>query len=1554
MAVLAVNETLGYLLILPILVCYNSGASDALKLSCRKESGMSVRRTVSLVFLFCFLILSVSYAAEQTKVDPVLAANYQKLAGEVSAANIARTINTLSAQESRVAGYPGCDAATQYVLNEFKKLGLEDIKVEPFKVAVPVDKGASLEFNGKSYRLYPIWPNLVRTSQLPKEGITGQLIYAGSGKLAEFDGYDVDGSIVMLDFNSGSEWLNAPRLGAKAVIFIEPDSTMRGEAEAKFISIPVSIPRFWISKADAASLQALCAVNRPPVVRVKCRMPWERRTTYNISGVIKGTDPKLKNQIIIIESYYDSTSVVPSLSPGAENACGIASMLELARIFKKHPPGRTVWFIATSAHFQSLQGIREYVDRHLHEFQRPGTREKMAAWFSRIIPGMAHRTVRKPPQIYLFVGLDLSSQTKGVGVFYKGYFYDCREDIQNKFSDIARVCRENTEKIGAVLGFDPAKAFADGVNPIAGKNWRNFIPGKIALDAEAVTLAGARGISFVSTDDGRALVDTPFDVAEKVNVANLVQQTRLLACLFYHILHDTNSPEAVDVPKFPITEPSNFARMTLQGGFARLQGQVLILNLKKSFIPNTPVPNTLVIVRHVHLNKTLMGVRGNMIGTVDKEARFSFPGVAPLTTYPGPPRKMSVAAYRLDPDSGEIIYSPDQGIWGADFYPTEIPINTGIKDIPIVVFKCRSTAIFDLIDPQSLRTLPQIDIFEGESNARPRMYGVSLAVPEWQVSHVEDVAVIFTMPNTLLKITMSAGPAATRLVLINATKEKPEGIGYVVGNGVPIKNTSLRVAKDMWILDDFRINRLRKYRIINEGIDKLHKLAADEIKLAEKALAEKKYSVFDAHARAAWGYESRAYPDVQKTAKDVVNGVIFYLALLLPFAYFAERLLFGFSDLKRQLATAFAIFLGIFAAFRYFHPAFDITMNPVIVFIAFTMLALSFLVTVLVTNRFEEQLKALNRSMSGVHKVDIGRMSIAAAAFSLGISNMRRRRARTFLTCITLILLTFTVLSFTSIVQTMRFNKVPAPGKPRYNGLMLRTAMWEQLQEPAYRLLKDEFGATRAVAPRAWYYGAAPGEQTFMTLKRNDKTFDARGIVGFTPEEKRVTHPEKALIKGRWFRPSDRYAMIIPGAIAKALEITEEDVGKAKVTFSGVEYTIIGIIDNDKFKKITDLDREPLTPVDFIMMQKLTQQGKTMGEAGFREYTHLEPDTVFFVPYQTLINLGGEIRSIAINFVTPEEVKEVLDKLMPRLGLNLYAGLGNRTFRYSSIATKSGKGFSAVFIPVLIAALIVLNTMLGSVYERVREIGIFSSLGLAPNHIAMLFIAEAMVYAVLGAVAGYLIGQGASKLIYTFHLLPGLYLNFSSLSAVLSTLIVVGVVLLSTIYPARKASEVATPAIERSWKVPDPVGDVWNISLPFAVTGAQATGVNKFIAEWFEAYEEYSVGDFVTQNVETSAYDSEFGKAYRVQCRAWLAPFDLGVSQEVILDTIPTSMEDVYEVRLTINRESGDISNWKRVNRRFLNTLRKQFLIWRTLRAEERERYLSTKPQAESASAPQA
>lgn len=1559
----------------------------------------------AIILLLTACLARPGAAQEAEKPDPALQARYRSLAGAVSGDRIAATMKALSSPGigSRVLGYPGDAAASRYILDQLKAIGLSDVTSETFKTSVPMDDGAFVQSAEGETRVYPLWPNMVRTSQTPKTPLKGRLIDIGQARLQDMEGRKVAGSIALVDFDCGNNWLNAVRSGAQAILFREPDILNRGEAEAKFMSIPVDVPRYWISKAGAATLKSQIGKD----VSLSCRMPWKRVTGHNILAKIEGSDPRLKDEIIILGAYYDASSVVPSIAPGAESASGVAGLLELARVYKQHPPKRTVWLLASDGHFEGLAGTRYWLDKHFDQFTRPGVGEKMGVWiasrpgFMRGLTGLlliagiallASSLLRKKPaggqprtgdwrwtgvtllvlgilsalsikmagtstqirtrdDIYLYCGLDLSSQSSGVGLFYKGYFYDFREDIKGRFSDLATVARDNAARASKTLGRDPDLAFADGVNDIAGKNWRNYIPGKIAFDAEAVSVGGGVGVTFATINDSRALVDTPFDTFEHTNPQNVTTQVKLLACVIDHFLQDPTQEGRLGARMFPIREPNAFQRIGIQGGFATVSGQVVEYNPQKSFVPNQPVGGTIAILRSGH--KSFMGVRANLVELAGPQGHFRFPGVAPVTAYGGP-HPTGLAAYKLDPDTGGIRYAPDQGVFGGEFNYTGFDVATSSKAMPVVVFPCVATSVYDLVDPQSLRALGGLEVMDGATNGAPRTYGTAVATPEPMVSHVEDGAVIFTPPNERIKLTMSAGPAATRLLLLNSTGSKTaaeaEGIGYDVGpHGTTITNTAYKAAHDMYMLDDFRINRLKKYRIINQGIDNLHRLAGVELKAAEKAQKARDFEGFEAHSRSAWGFEARAYPDVQQTATDVVRGVLFYLALLLPFSFFIERLFFGFPDLTKQLTAFILIFVAVAIGFSRIHPAFEITLNPMIVILAFILLVLSGLVVVLVSGKFEEQLRALNRQVSGVHRVDIGRMSVAAAAFSLGVSNMRRRKTRTVLTCVSLILVTFIVLSFTSIVNEIRFNARPTATKPAYNGIMLRTAMWEPLQEPAYRLLNDEFGRTRPVGARAWFFGASLGEQSSLTVSNGARKFDAKAAVGLTPAEENITHPSRALIAGRWFHDGDRRAVILPARMAKELGVTTADIGQAKVRFAGVSYTVIGILDPIKFRNLKDLDGEPLTPVDFILMNKQQGQSQSLGEAGFREYQHMDPDTTFIVPYQTLVDMGGEIRSIAINFISADEVKNELDSLMPRLGLNLYAGKGNITYRYSSIGGSSTKGFATILIPIIIAGLSVLKTMLDSVYERVREIGIFSSIGLAPNHIAMLFFAEATVYGILGAVSGYLIGQGVSKVLAETGWLAGLTLNFSSMSAVISTVLVMVVVWLSTLYPARKASEVATPAIDRSWKVPEPDGDNWRIPLPFSVTGEQAVGVNSFLGEWFQAYEEYSVGDFVTQDVRTDSFDTGHGKGYGLSCKTWLAPFDLGVSQSVRLETVPTEMEDVYEIHVTLGRESGDITNWKRVNRRFLNTLRKQFLIWRTLGSEERDKYLGS---AEPPSAP--
>ncbi len=1505
----------------------------------RTDSGPSLRSALVLQLVLATLLLAIAApllaqgTATGTVIDKPLARKYRELTSAISLDGLKETVSYLSSLGTRYTGYPGCEKAADYLYERMQNIGLEEVTRENFYVPVPVEKVAYLEVKGSNrrFKLHALYPNLVRTPQVPPEGLTAPLIYGGTCALREFDGKKVEGSICLAEFNCGNQWENVFRLGGKGVIFVEPEDTIRGEVEAKFVSIPIDTPRYLIGREDADYLISLLQTHPDVEVTIHCKMPWERRQGTNISGIVPGSDPQLKDQVIIIEAYYDSTSIVPSLAPGAESSLGVATMLELAKLIKAQKPARTVMFLATSGHFQALAGMRAWLARHYNELH--DNRLRVAA----------------------FLALDLSSRTHNVGLFYKGMFYDEREDIQRNFADFARVCRETSEQIALTMGTDAGSLFSDAVNPVAGKPWRVYIPGKIALDNEPFTLGGGMGMAFVTTNDARPAVDTPYDVYSKVRFKNVLIQARFLAGLFDKIL---NSPD------MPVSTKPHFDRLFVTGGFTRLDGRIVEFDPTVSFFPDSPIPKSMAIFRSA--NKTLMGVRGDIIQMVDDSGEFSINGIPPSNAYDGK-RPMRFEAYKLDENTGAITYAPDQGAQGAAIYPLEFPITSGIKGATLVVFKCQPMQLFELVDPQSLRALTNISVYRARTETEPRKYGYAITHPESWVSHVDAEAVIFGQPKQFrvidgkevqvqdsdsLKVVMSAGPAAKRLLLLNTVDPDPDdphhrpnpiGIGYNVEKYPSIYHTPLRVATDMYNLDDMRIKKLAAFRIINKNIDNLHKLCHDELELARKALEEQRYDSYGSHARAAWGYEARGYPDVEKTANDVVKGVLFYLALLLPFAFFMERLLFAFRDIKQQIFGMLGIFAAIFIVFRYVHPAFNLTMNPVIVLLAFIMLVLAGVVITIIVNKFEEQLKQMHQQIAGTHTADIGRMSVAAAAFSLGVSNMRRRKARTALTSITLVLVTFIVLSFTSVEQQIRLNKVPSPGIPLYNGIMVRDAMWRPLETSAYQILHDEFASRgRAVAPRAWFYAAEMGEQSFVQVTNLDTgaTYDVRSLTGLSPQETKVTGIDSALEAGRWLEKNEMRACILPGGVATGLGITEDDLGRARVQIMGIVFQVVGILNDESVKRITDLDEEMLTPVDFILMQKMQGGSNQSAEsAGFREYLHLAPDQTVILPYETMINMGGTLRSVAIDFTTPQEVSHVLQLLMKRLGFNLYAGIGGRTYKFSSIATQSVTGLADLLIPLLIAALIVLNTMLGAVYERTKEIHIFGSIGLAPSHVGVLFIAEATVYAVMGAILGYLLGQIVAKVSVHTGWLQGLSLNYSSMAAIVATIVVMAVVLLSTIYPAKKASSVATPGVERRWKVPDPEGDEWLIPLPFSVTGDQAKGVNAFLAEWFGAYEEYSIGDFVTEGTTFRTVEGKYGTGYEIELMAWLAPFDLGVSQHVFVETELTDMEDVYQIRLRLRRESGDVSSWKRVNRRFINTLRKQFLIWRTISPEERERY---------------
>ena len=275
---------------------------------------------------------------------------------------------------SRFTGYPGCYAAANYIEAKFKSFGLTNITRHRFDLVIPKDEGAYLELaSGEKFTLYPMFPNRVCPPQTPPGGLKGHLIYVGKGGLEELEGAakkagkGIEGSIVLMDFDTQYSWVTAAKLGAKAALFLEPEDMSMMEASMKFLELVAwNFPRLYVKAEGAQKLKALS--ERTPTVTLVSNMKWRRVAAENIIGYLPGTE--YKDRYVLLTAAYDSFSFIPSLSPGAREAIGMAMVLQLAKYYASHPGSNkyTLVFIAFSGTDQGVIGsrwfIKEYVDNN--------------------------------------------------------------------------------------------------------------------------------------------------------------------------------------------------------------------------------------------------------------------------------------------------------------------------------------------------------------------------------------------------------------------------------------------------------------------------------------------------------------------------------------------------------------------------------------------------------------------------------------------------------------------------------------------------------------------------------------------------------------------------------------------------------------------------------------------------------------------------------------------------------------------------------------------------------------------------------------------------------------------------------------------------------------------------------------------------------------------------------------------------------------------------------------------------------------------------------------
>lgn len=1514
----------------------------------------------------------------------------KRIAENITEDDVRATLASLTSHPSRVPGYSGHRAAFEHVQSAFRGLGIPT-EVEQHDVTVPIDHGASVTVDGtgETVEVFGLWPNHVQTPTVARGGVTGPIVYGGKGSFKELNGLPMQGSIVVLDFDCGQDYFNSRMLGASAVIFFDNGRVTRQEASEKFLLVPADLPRFWVEEAAAKRLLTLAGERAS--VTLRSRMTWEEVPSWNLIATIPGLDEyiterqerKWKDQIVVLSSFYDAISVVPARAPGAENATGITALLHLAEVLKDNPPKYTVKFLATGSHFQSLKGVLDFLYKHSRESE----------FFRERMPDSEKVDFR------LFVGLDLSSESDQIASFSHGTFNNNNWLTDNYLNNLLA---PYADKFDAYLArvFPDEVRHVDAIAPPK-RTWKNYMPVRLGFDSEMVTLVGKEGITVAAPSTSRRLVDTPIDRLENLNVANVTRQTQTLAGAFLKAVEDpdffrVSKLKLQDrghalkgrIVKYDRNIDFALPRVPISGALVIYQ--------------QIGPTNSAAGVRTLIVDKATTGPTYEArfgsgpefgpSGQVAQTGWFEFPIMVNRFSN-------AVLAYDFDED-GRIAYAPDFGTEGdlegasssKSKFPTLQRYGWWENEMMEVLFECRSLSVFEIIDSSYLTALDKMKILN-EDDVRPLEYSFSYVQAQSTLEgDVTRAGVAFARydPETgetdPLKILMSTGLFGVKYLLLNAPmdlldkpidkwnvdeqlKKRARGAGHTSG---VIFRPSFEAAKDMWVVDDVRMKQLAQYGIENQRLTMFHTRAREALLDARTHLAEFDYEGFMESARRAWGLEARGYPEVMSTANDTVRGIIFYFILLIPFSFFCERLIFGFPDISRRLFGFAGFFFLFFLVLRFVHPAFKLSNSPYIIFLAFVIMALGGVAMVIVVSKFGQEVRKMKAAAAGMYEADVGRLSATAAAITLGISNLRKRPLRTGLTAVTLTLLTFTTLSFTSVQTSLQFYKLPRDNKPSYQGVLVRDRAWRGMQESVIDYLRSEFDGRATVVPRAWYMSQVRGERAYVNFERvtdasappmsratyidfdvgltTGKDSFVNAVMGLTPDEPKVTDVDQLLLSGRWFEPGEEFVCILPHDLAELVSIYPEDVGTARIKVMGQVFTVIGIIDSDGLNKLKDLDDEKLTPVDTVkekddLADAQDQDPRVVAAAPIETFTHLESTNTFIVPYKYVRDVGGTLNSVAISDFTDEngapkaDFIDDVESFMARVSLTMFVGYDQNVTVYSSIGSTTLSGLGSLFVPILIAALIVLNTMMGAVYERFREIGIYSAVGLAPNHISALFLAEAGVFATLGAVLGYLIGQVLVLLLFERGLLGGLELNYSSLSAISATLIVMATVFLSTLYPAKKAADMAVPDVTRKWEFPEPDGDRWVFDFPFTVGGGEVLGMYTYLTRVFESYGEGSVGDFVADNIKFTSQDVNGEPQYEIHLTAWLAPYDLGISQDVELKAIPEGEHNIYRIEVVINRLSGDVASWKRINRGFLNALRKRFLVWRTIPLDLKHNY---------------
>lgn len=778
------------------------------------------------------------------------------------------------------------------------------------------------------------------------------------------------------------------------------------------------------------------------------------------------------------------------------------------------------------------------------------------------------------------------------------------------------------------------------------------------------------------------------------------------------------------------------------------------------------------------------------------------------------------------------------------------------------------------------------------------------------------------------------------------------------GIGVPFDTKSILnlnitklSAENTTALNKERLAKLHSRNIFNDSIEKLQDKAQKHLEQAGEKREKGKIGDARAHEIFAQTLSARAYTPLKATIDDMVTGVLILLLLCIPFCFAMERLLLGCTSVYRQLMGFGFFFIATFLILYWLHPAFAIAQAPLIIFIAFIIIILSAVVIYIVMTRFKSELMALQGLDTSAHRISSENSTIIAAIL-IGVSSMRNRPLKTFLTILTVVLLTFTIISFASFNAESGVTKTylgPGEGETR---MEVFQPSHLNIPEPAVNAIKQLYKDKYHVFARSGsFYNPfyetryVPEHQNMIFSPQTNKFVKLDAVVGFERGEAAQSKRLSRIMPGFATSKKDIPPVYLSNMVIKSLEL---EVGQL-VYIRGMKMRFAGEFNARNLDNFNFLDGSKAIPPDFKATGKAEEKGagKTRDELNQMEsvdsssFIWGSPNLTALTDVESAVSLSGCMNAVTLypkgdNADIRQDGEDIADFFNGMVFTKDATG-ANKLFFTKSI---SASGIGSIIVPLALGALIIFSSLLGSIADREREIFTFSALGLAPVDVSVLFFAESSVYAVIGGLGGYLFSQFAGmilNILATYGIFQAPEMNYSSLSTVYTILVVMSTVLLSTIYPAIKASRAANPGIARKWKMPKPENGLLKFPFPFTISNIDMGGILMFISEHFENFSDASLGSFTATEVEffkNEKAKADDPKGYGLRAEITLAPFDLGVSQKFSMTSQPSEIAGVDEIIIDLEKLGGSDPAWLRGNRRFLDEIRNQFLLWRSMPIE--------------------